>query len=73
MLDIFSSGTRALSWRTAIQAPLQPYQHKSTNPTSLSLPKENPGGSPLKYCNKSRATDLYETERTELYPKPLYM
>ena len=31
------------------------------------------GNSPLKYCNKSRPTDLFWVDRIEVQPEHLYM
>ena len=50
---------------TAAQGLLR--QHDDSDPTSL------PGGSPLTFCNDSRATDLFSVHQIELYPNPLHM
>ena len=34
---------------------------------------EIPGGSPLRFCDESRDTDLYAIDYIELQPFPLYM
>lgn len=34
---------------------------------------EIPGGSPLRFCDESRDTDLYSVDYIELHPFPLYM
>ncbi|KAA6414703.1 MAG: hypothetical protein FRX48_01453 [Lasallia pustulata] len=50
---------------TAAQGLLR--QHDDSDPTSL------PGGSPLTFCNDSRATDLFFVHQIELYPNPLHI
>ncbi len=35
--------------------------------------REIPGGSPLRFCEESRDTDLFAVDYIELVPYPLYM
>lgn len=37
------------------------------------IPKKIPGGSPLRFCDESRDTDLFAIDYIELQPFPLYM
>lgn len=74
MLSLFSSFTLALSWISATQGTFRMRQHRYAGTTSFRSPHgEIPGGSPLKFCNESRSTDLYSIDQIELYPNPLYM
>ncbi|MCJ1364601.1 Phosphatidylglycerol/phosphatidylinositol transfer protein [Acarospora aff. strigata] len=57
----------------AIYLPQQQQQHVVPGSKSLSLPSKIPGGSPLRFCNESSATDLFSIDEIELYPKPLYI
>ncbi|MCJ1266874.1 Phosphatidylglycerol/phosphatidylinositol transfer protein [Lobaria immixta] len=74
MLSLFSSFTLALSWISATQGTFRMRQHRYAGTTSFRSPHgEIPGGSPLKFCNESRSTDLYSIDQIELYPNPLYI
>lgn len=73
MLHIFDSIIRAVSWSTAFQIVSRPQHHDHTESISIVPHGKIAGGSPLRYCNESRDTDLYQVEYIELYPKPLHM
>lgn len=47
--------------------------HELTEPTTHLSNQTIPGGSPLRYCHKSRTTDLYQLDYIELHPNPLHM
>ena len=74
MLYLLDYLSRALSWSSLLlQSNSDLQYHSSTEHNDLVLPKYVPGGSPLRYCNESSKTDLYQIEHIELYPNPLYM
>ncbi|KAI9674952.1 MAG: hypothetical protein M1817_001358 [Caeruleum heppii] len=76
MYDLLTSVVRALSWADALQRPVRFHQQhpfSADDPTQPFLPATIPGGSPLRFCNESRATDLYQIDHIELYPKPLHI
>lgn len=76
MFSILSLIVRAVLSSTMIQAtflPQQQQQHVFPSSTSLSLPSKISGGSPLRFCNESCATDLFSIDEIELHPNPLYM
>lgn len=73
---------QAIAWSNALQQiPLQLETDgpsdmmipSSSSSSSSSLPGKIPGGSPLRFCDESRNTDLYAIDNIELYPKPLHM
>ena len=71
VLDYLS---RALSWSIILFQPNGTRQRGSfIEFNDLALPRQIPGGSPLRYCNESSKADLYQIEHIELYPNPLYM
>ncbi len=61
------------TWGTALHTISRWQQHDHYDSTSLIQHSRIPGGSPLRYCNESRSTDLYQIEQIELYPEPLHM
>lgn len=66
--------TRALSLTLILVQPnATPQRSSSSVPNDLVLPRQIPGGSPLRLCNESSKADLYQIEHIELYPNPLYM
>ena len=60
----------AVLWASLHQVIARSRQHASVATIKSS---KIPGGSPLRYCNVSRDTDLYQIDRIELYPSPLHM
>lgn len=73
MHPIFDSIVRAVSWSMAYQTVSRPQYYDYTQSTSVIAHGRIAGGSPLRYCNESRDTDLYQIEHIELYPSPLHM
>lgn len=72
MFSILSSVIGALFiWIMNVQARSHPHKQDYNDYTSLALPGEIPGGSPFRFCNESRDTDLYAINHIELYPQPL--
>ncbi|KAI9872213.1 MAG: hypothetical protein M1830_001903, partial [Pleopsidium flavum] len=81
MFSVLSLIVRAVLSSTVIQATFLPQQqqqqqqqqqHVFPSSTSLSLPSKIPGGSPLRFCNESCATDLFSIDEMELHPNLLY-
>jgi hypothetical protein len=59
----------SLAWLAWFQASFT-HQHIMTTSASLSIPGVIPGGSNLKFCDESRATDLFNITRLEVHPTP---
>lgn len=73
MISILPAIVRAVLWTTAGQDTVYLHEHETTDSTPLLHHGTLPGGSPLRFCNDSRGTDLYSIDQIELYPNPLYM